>query len=273
MTVSSNDRTLRHSEDIVLDDAHERGGRYSVLVMWRLTKYIWPHRLKLILTLAVMLVNIGTVVAIPWMVKLVIDNYIAGDADSPSGLETTILAFGAVVLLHYAMDYLYWRNVVVLSQEVLYTLRIELIRHLLRLSMGFYDRNQVGRVMSRAQNDIQQLQELFNVTVFSLVNVVGLVGVTIAMLAMDIQLALITLSASVLIFPVLILWQKYAQVSFVRAREAIADVNSKLQENLSGIRVVQSLNRQTANTQLFADANSKNLSASLRAHRFSNARN
>ena len=132
-------------------------------------------------------------------------------------------------------------------------------------------RRLIGRVMSRVQGDIQQLQELLNISVFATANAVGLVGVIIAMLVMDLRLGLITLASVTLIIPGLMVWQRYARLSFLHAREAIADVSSRLQEGLTAVRVIQSLNREKANIREFGEANRKNLDANLKAARFSEA--
>jgi ATP-binding cassette subfamily B protein len=165
-------------------------------------------------------------------------------------------------------DLVFNRNLVVLGHRILYALRVLLFQHMMRLSMGFYDRNQIGRVMSRVQNDVQQLQELLNIAAFTVAHAAGLSGVIAAMLIMSWRLALITLASVGLVVPVLIFWQRYASASFLRTRESIADVNAGLQENLSAVRVIQSLNRQKANMRLFHEVNRKNLGANLQATRY-----
>ena len=153
------------------------------------------------------------------------------------------------------------------GQRVLYSLRIELFRHLQRLSMKFFDRNEVGRIMSRVQNDVQQLQEFISIWVTGLSDVLTLGGVIVAMLIMNARLALITLTVVPLLFIILAVWQRYARVAFRRTQTAIAGVNTGLQENITGVRVVQSLNREQANIQRFGTANAKNLDANLQATR------
>ena len=170
--------------------------------------------------------------------------------------------------MHYVSDYFYRRTQVVLGNRVLYALRVDLFAHLLRLSMRFYDRNQTGRVMSRVQNDVQQLQELLAIWLFSVANMVGLVGVTAAMLAMSLRLALITFASVILVIPALLLWQRYARLSFLRARQTMADVNAKLQEGLSAIRVIQSLRREKVNIVEFRASNRENRTANLQAAKF-----
>ncbi len=264
------DTSLRGSERALLDDEH-RVGAHTLGTIWRVLRYVRVHRLRVAVVFGTMAVFTATLVAIPWFIKLIIDGYIVDAEGDLSGLDSLVLAFGALVLVHYVSDFVYHRTLVVLGQRVLYALRTDLFAHLTRLSMHFYDRNQVGRVMSRVQNDIQQLQELLNITVVSVAHVVGLVGVTVAMFAMSVRLALITLGCVAVVIPLLMLWQRYARISFERARQAVADVNAQLQEGLTAVRVIQSLNREKANVESFDQANRENLGANLKATKFSAA--
>ena len=139
---------------------------------------------------------------------------------------------------------------------------------MLRLSMTFYDRNQIGRVMSRVQNDVQQIQGVMNVGMLALSESLILVGITIGMLALDLRLALISLASVVLIFPVVIAWQRYARAAYIRVRQAVAEVNARLQENLTAVKVVQSLGREDTNAERFAEASRATEKASIDASKF-----
>ena len=269
--MSTADASPRRSEGALLDHEH-RTGLHTLGTIWRVLRYLRVHRLRIAIVFGTMAVFTATLVAIPWFIKLIIDGYIVKQDADLSGLDSLALVFGAVVLVHYASDLVYHRSLVVLGQRVLYALRTDLFAHLTRLSMGFYDRNQVGRVMSRVQNDIQQLQELLNITIVSVAHVVSLVGVTVAMFVMSARLALITFWRCVaVVIPLLMLWQRYARISFERARQAVADVNAQLQEGLTAVRVIQSLNREKANVESFDETNRENLGANLKATRFSAA--
>ena len=268
--MSTADTGLRGPERALLDD-EQRVRAHTLGTIWRVLRYLPVHRLRVAVIFGSMAVFTATLVAIPWFVKLIIDGYIATTDRDLSGLDSLALLFGALILVHYVSDFVYHRSLVVLGQRVLYALRTDLFAHLTRLSMRFYDRNQVGRVMSRVQNDIQQLQELLNIVVVSVAHVVGLAGVTVAMFAMSVRLALITLGCVAVVIPLLMLWQRYARISFERARQAVADVNAQLQEGLTAVRVIQSLNREKANVESFDEANRENLGANLKATKFSAA--
>ena len=218
-----------------------------------------------------MLVYSGTLVATPWIVRLIIDDHIFdGDRDL-SGLTVIMLVFGAVIVMHSAAERIHLTAAVKLGNRIIRTLRVELFEQLLRLSMVFYNRNQVGRVMSRVQYDAMPMNSVLNELNYSLANILSLLGIVAAMAAMSLRLAALALVSVIVLLPLLALWQRYARISFVKARQAVAEMNSRLQENLSAVRVVQSLRREGANIRGFEGANVVNRVANIRATLFSAA--
>ena len=257
-----------------LDQEQDEGGQlYDHQAVVRLMAYMKPHWRRLLITTAAILLYTGTIVAMPWMVKLIIDDFIRGHMEDGdlSGLNWIVPIFIAVALFQFGSQYVNMRTMAFVGQRVLYKLRMDMFTHLQRLSMSFYDRNEVGRVMSRVQNDVQQLQEFLSVVLVTLGDVLSISGIVVAMLLLNFELGLITLSVIPLLFLMLLMWQGYARRSFMRVRKAIAVVNSGLQENISGVRVVQSLNREQANIKSFGRANAEHLGANLEATKFTAA--
>ena len=127
--------------------------------------------------------------------------------------------------------------------------------------------------MSRVQNDVQQLQEFLSIFTLSMGDIVRLVGFVIAMLLLKWDLALITMGVIPVLFLIMVLWQRVAWKYFMEVRRNIASVNSALQENISGVRVIQSLHRQDANLRQFDAVNRKYLESNLIATRLSSALN
>ena len=246
-------------------EEYEDGRIYDHKVVTRLFQYILPHRTRLLITLAAVTVYTGAVVALPWMVAKIIDDYVrAGDL---SGLNVVVPIFVGLALLQYGSQYVQLRTMSFISQKVLYALRVRLFRRLQGLSMSFYNKNEVGRVMSRVQNDVGQLQEFLSIVVITIADVLSLAGIITAMALMNARLAAITLMVIPLLLVVMTVWQRFARRAFMRARRAISAVNASLQENISGVRVVQSMNREGANIRSFGAANSENLGANLEAVR------
>ena len=249
-----------------LDQEDDGGQLYDHKVVVRLFDYLKPHWALLLLTIGAMFVYTATVVAIPWLVQQIIDDYIR-ERDL-TGMNWIVAIFVAVAAIQFGANYVHLRAMAFVGARVLYTLRVKLFRHIHRLSMSFFDRSEVGMTMSRVQNDVQQIQDFLSVVVLTLADVVAFVGIVTVMMLMDFQLALITLTVIPLLFAMLAIWQQYARRSFMRVRRAIAVVNSGLQENISGVRVVQSLNREDANIRQFGTANRENLGANLEATRY-----
>ena len=246
----------------------EEGGRlYDHQVVMRLFQYLKPYWRLTLVSVFFMLLYTGATVAIPWLVKVAIDSFIKkGDL---SGLNWLVLAFGVLLVVHYIGNYVHQAVLANVGQRVLRDLRGALFSHLQSLSMSFYHRYPVGSLMSRAQNDVHQLQEFLSIMITGLADILALGGIVIAMVIMDPALAGITLITIPLLLATMLIWQRFARRAFLRARYAIAQVNVGLQENIAGVRVVQSLNRQETNMERFDQLNSANLEANLQATRLS----
>ena len=246
-------------------EEYEDGRVYDHKVVRRLFRYLLPHRPRLLIILVAVMVYTVTVVSLPWMIATIIDDYVrAGDL---SGLNVVVPIFLGIALLQYGSQYLHLRTMSFVGQRVLYDLRIGLFSHLQGLSMKFYNRNEVGRVMSRVQNDVSQLQEFLSIVIITIADVLSLTGIITAMVLMNARLAAVTLSVIPVLVVIMVIWQRFAQRAFLRARQAISVVNGSLQENISGVRVIQSMNREGANIRSFGAANSENLGANLAAVR------
>ena len=152
------------------------------------------------------------------------------------------------------------------GHRILLTMRRQVFDHMMSLSQGFYDDAEVGRVMSRVTSDVQVLQELLTTGVLTVVSdVLGLMIVIALLLVIDVQLAMVTFVVLPFLLVAMIWWSKRARVAFLEVRSAIAAVNGTLNEDLNGVRVVQSVGRQDENAKRFDDVNGWNLRATRRA--------
>ena len=256
---------LATAEAKALDDG-ETPPLHPLQLFFRVLSYLGPHRRQYFLGMVGLVATIGLASAMPWFIKLGIDGYVTkGDL---SGLNRIAIILGSVTIAWGVIYYGYQRMLRWLDQRILYALRMDVFQHLQRLSMSFYDRNSVGRVMSRAQGDVEQVEDFLLFLNRMEIRSVMLVIFGISMLIMDLRLGLITVGVTLLLLPIMSFWLKYSLVAFVKVRSAIADVNARIQENLAGIRVVQSLSREQVNIHRFADANVENLYANLKASRF-----
>jgi ATP-binding cassette, subfamily B, multidrug efflux pump len=250
-----------------LSDDTVVGKVYDNRVVMRLLTYLGPYQRDALLTLAAMLVYTAANVAIPLVIMRGINWGI--NSGELWRLHVAALIFFGVTFVYFGANCLQLVAIARVGQGVLYSLRTQLFNHLQSLSPAFFHRTSVGRIMSRSQSDVMQLQETFELLVTTLADLLSLGGIIIAMLLTDWQLALVNLGIIPPLFFVLAYWQRFARHSFMRIRRAIAMVNGEYNQNITGVRVVQSLNRQDENLKHFNTLNQEFLDANLEAARFS----
>ncbi len=251
-------------------DIDEDGTRlYDQRVVIRLLGYLGPYKREVALSLAGVFVYTLATVAIPAIVAIGVDRYIAtGDL---TGLNTLIGLFGVVLVVHYVSNYTHQLLLARVSQRVIYDLRRDLFAHLQRLPMSFHNRHKVGSIMSRAQNDVYQLQEFLDIVVLSAADLLSLGGIIAIMLATNWSLSAWAFITLPVLLWVIWVWQRHARPAFLRVRVAISNVNASLAENLDGVRVVQSMNRQRENLAAFNALNRRHLDTNLSAQRLSSS--
>lgn len=243
-------------------DADETLGRvYDSRVMARLPKYLAPVKSWLALGAAGMMIRSLAQLAIPYLVATATDRFI--QTGNLGGLNIIAVVFIGAALLSWAGQYMETLFLAYAGQSVLFRLRTEMFTHLQRLSLSFFARNNVGQIMSRVLNDVDQLQELITQGILDIVtNALTLVGIATVMIIMNARLALLTLTTVLVLGIVVSIWQKYTRHTFIKVRQAIGVVNAHLQEGISGVRVTQSLSREGINYEQFDGVN--------RAHRDAN---
>jgi ATP-binding cassette subfamily B multidrug efflux pump len=240
------------------------GKAYDARLMRRLVRYLRPHWGLVALALFVLLLAAGTAVVGPWITQLVIDEAIpAADGRYLSLLAS---AFFATVVLRFVL--LYAQSVITtwLGQSVIYDLRREIFEKLQRVDLRFYDKNPIGRLMTRITNDVETLNELFSsglVTVFG--DLFTLAFIVAAMLSMNWQLALVTFSVLPFVFFTAFLFRAKIRTVYRDVRVRLARVNSFIHEHITGVRVVQLFNREEAHAARLAELNKDYLSAHLRS--------
>ena len=263
-------RRIRGRLSLVLEDT-EFGKVYDQTVILRLLKYLKPHWKMTLLSMVAMLVYIGTQIAVPVLVGMAINQYMKeGDlsvAERVSGMHRIGLYFAGIVFLNLAGNFIHLRGLARVNMSVLYQLRSDMHAHLQRLSTLFFDHNEVGRLMSRVQNDTTALQEFMTIFVVGFAEVLSLVGIIVVMLSWNLDLALICFVVIPVFGVIMVFWQIRARRSFMRIRYAIAGVNASLQENITGVRVTQSMNREKVNLSQFDELNAEHLNANLNASR------
>jgi ATP-binding cassette, subfamily B, multidrug efflux pump len=242
------------------DDAVAR--TYDRVLLGRLLTYLRPYRLTV--GVAFLLIVIGSALDLvgPYLTKVAIDRHLMrGDAQGLAGLAllyllTLLLGFG----LRYGQVYL----LQITGQRVMLDIRRQVYSHLQRLHVGYFDRNPVGRLMTRVTSDVDAVNELFTsgvVTVFGdLFTLFGIMGV---LLAMNWRLALVTFSVIPLLFLVTNWFRRGSRQSFREVRKWVARINAFLQEHLTGMSVVQLFRREERSQQAFSDINRSHARANV----------
>ena len=254
------------------------GSVYDQKVILRLIPYIKPYTPLVIVSLVSMLIYTFTLVAVPWLIQWGIDNPIKGGMEAFGRgesldehirlLNILFAVFVINALTNWGTNYLQQYAMQRVGQGVLFRLRRALFGHVQKQSLSYFDNTEVGRLMSRVQGDVGQLQEFAALVVMSLGELLSLVGIVIALLLMDLELGLITMAVLPILMTIMVTWQKYAKRSFTEIRRRIAIVNAAFNENISGVRVVQSLNRQERNLEIFDEKNTAHRWANVIAGRY-----
>src|SRR5436190_16309494 len=146
----------------------------------------------------------------------------------------------------------------------MYDMRMQVFRHLHTLAPSFYDKNPVGRLITRVVTDVDVLNEMFSAGIVAIFgDVFTLVGILIAIMVLNCQLGLVTMSVVPLIFVTTAVFRIKARDSYRRVRTAIAKINAFLQEHITGMAVVQLYNRERKSFKRFDDINKEHLLANV----------
>ena len=212
------------------------GSVYNRRVVLRMLPYMFRYKGFAVIATLSMLVFTGTQIAVPWLVAIGIDEYILSDATF--GQLTLIFAvFVGVAGLNWVSNYAQQLAMAKVGQGILFGLRRDMFAHLQKLSLSYYDKTEVGRIMSRVQGDSGQLQEFMALVVMTLGDMLSLAGIVIMLLVLNLELGLISMVTIPILIVIMAVWQPYARKAFMRVRVAISIVNGALNENITGIRV------------------------------------
>ena len=236
--------------------------------MRRLLRYLAPYKLQAGISAFAILIKSGSDILGPYLIKVAVDTYLAPTAGKHSWLSRHLsplpmtgitqlasLYLGALVLsflLEFVQTYLMqWTG-----QKIMFDLRAEIFRHLQRMHVAFFDRNPVGRLVTRVTSDVDALNEMFTSGVLAIFeDVFALTYIIAIMLSMSWPLALLTLAVLPLIIIATNVFRKFVRDSYRRQRAATARINAFTQEYVSGMSVVQLFNRER---RAFADYNDIN---------------
>jgi ATP-binding cassette, subfamily B, multidrug efflux pump len=257
--------------------AHEEevlGKAYDSRLMKRLLRYLAPYKWQVAIALASIFIKVGADVLGPYLTKIVIDHYLAPvpglhtrfdrflSSNPFAGIAQIAALYVGLLVFSFLLEYLQTYYMQWAGQMVMFDLRKEIFRHLQRMHIGFYDKNPVGRLVTRVTSDVDALNEMFTSGVVSIFeDVFVLAGIVAIMLQMNRKLALITFAVLPLIAIATKIFRDKVRDSYRRIRVAIARINAYLQEHVSGMVVLQLFNREKRAYDKFSDVNATHMDA------------
>jgi ATP-binding cassette subfamily B multidrug efflux pump len=238
-----------------MSNPHEEealGKAYDSRLMRRLLAYMRPYKWRVVLALALTLAVTPLELAPPKLFQVAIDKYLTPAASqhldlagARQGLVLISMIYLLVLFFDFLAQYVQIRIMQRVGQQTMYDMRQEIFGHIQRLSMSYFDKNPVGRLVTRVTTDVDALNDLFAAGVVTMINDFFLLLVMIGVLLyLDWRLALATLASLPLILAVTFVFRKFVREANRRIRTAIARINAFLQEYISGMSIVQVFNRE-----------------------------
>ena len=240
------------------------GKAYDGRLFKRLLIYLKPYRMQV--SLGILLLLLGTFLELlgPYLIKIAIDKHIITKVSK--GLITIVAIYLMVLCFHFVVAV--WRVYIMqwIGQHVIFDIREKIFRHLQKLSLSYFDNNPIGRLVTRITTDVETLNDWFSAGLVSIFgDVFLLLGIIIVMINIQWKLALITFSVLPLLIYITVFFRKRIRTAYRDIRTRIARINSYLQENISGMVVVQIFGREKINFKKFNSLNNDHLNSHLRS--------
>ena len=240
-----------------------KGKIFDVKLFTKLLVFVKPYNVTFygVLTSAILISLLSTLT--PYLLKVVVDDYLL--LKNYDGMQSIILIMIAVLFLEVVFMFLFTYYANWLGQKVIKNLRVKVFDKILKFKMSFFDKNAVGRLVTRTVNDIETIASIFSQGLFMIIaDILKMVTVLTVMTIINLELTIVVIS----IFPVLIyatrIFQKSMKVAFESVRKEVANLNSFVQERISGVKIVQIFNRENLEIKNFNDINIKHRDAWLR---------
>ena len=254
------------NEDIQQED-EILGKPYDARLLARILRYLRPYWKLLAVAFVFLMLQIGTQLLGPYITKVAIDRYIA--ADDLAGLDRMALAYLAVTVLGFIVLFIQTYTTQYTGQRAMHDLRMDIFSHLQKQDMAYFDRNAVGRLMTRTINDVETLNELFSTGVVGLLSDVSMVfGIAVMMLWLDWRLALVCLAAFPVILYISRFYRRRAREVYRESRLILGRLNAGLQENLAGVATIQAFGQEAKMYRRFQETNFHYRDVLLRSIRY-----
>ena len=240
-----------------------KGKILDVKLFTKLLVFVKPYNITFygVLTSAILISLLSTLT--PYLLKVVVDDYLL--LKNYDGMQSIIQIMIAVLFLEVVFMFLFTYYANWLGQKVIKNLRVKVFDKILKFKMSFFDKNAVGRLVTRTVNDIETIASIFSQGLFMIIaDILKMVTVLTVMTIINFELTVVVIS----IFPILIyatrIFQKSMKVAFESVRKEVANLNSFVQERISGVKIVQIFNREYLEIKNFKEINIKHRDAWLR---------
>jgi len=246
------------------DEEQELGKVYDWDLLKRLLAYLKPYTFQLFFIAFLMIGTTLTRLVGPFLMQIAIDSHIIPGELEGLGLIAAFLIFALVG--EFVFAYFEEYRIQMIGQHVMHDLRQTLFSHLQRLDVQYFDKNPVGRLMTRVMGDVQVLNELFTsgvITVFG--NLLSILGIMVAMLLYNWKLACVSFTVIPIIFGATLVYQIYSRRAFREQRKQLARINAFLQENIVGMTTMQLFTQERRSYHRFNERNRRYLAANLRS--------
>src|SRR3954468_7296166 len=238
------------------------GKAHDATLRRRLLRYLRPYKPQVAVALAAIISASVLQLAQPYLMKIAIDRYIA--ARDLSGIDRIAVAYFFILIASFALEYVQTWMLQMTGQRIMYDMRLQIYQHLQRLDLQFYDRNPVGRLMTRVTTDVDVLNDMFTAGVVSIFGgVFTLAGIMIVLVMMDWRLALVTFAVLPLIVLVTQWFRRHVRESYRTVRAWVARINAFLQEHITGMSTVQLFRREQRTFERFDDINRRHRDANI----------
>jgi len=246
-----------HEEDIL-------GKAYDGRLMRRLLGYLRPYRRQVVIAVIAIIGHSCLELAPPYLTKMAIDRYIP--TRDLSGLGSMAAVYLVVLVASFILEYIQTWTMQATGQRIMFDMRMQMIEHLQRLDLRFYDRNPVGRLMTRVTTDVDVLNDLFTSGVVSVFgDVFTLVGIMVVLVCVDWRLALVAFSVLPLIAVITQWFRIHVRETYRDVRIWIARINAYLQERLTGMATVQLYRREQRDFDTFDEIDRQHRDANVRS--------
>ena len=243
------------------------GKAYDARLMARVLRYLRPYWKLLAVSFTFLMLQTGTQLLGPYITKIAIDRYIA--TQNLRGLDLMALAYLGVVVCGFIVLFVQTYTTSYTGQRAMHDLRMEIFSHLQKQDLAYFDRNAVGRLMTRTINDVETLNELFSAGVVGLMGDLSIVfGIAVMMVWLDWQLALVCLAAFPIILYISRFYRRRAREVYRESRMILGRLNAGLQENIAGVATVQAFGQEEKMYRRFQEVNLSYRDVLLRSIRY-----